>query len=318
MRNGMSTGNASPSARSASSDTAAYLILAVSILFMSSNVVIGRAAVGSVPPVGLAFWRWTVAFLILLPFASSGLLRHRRILLAQWPRLLALGALGMGICGAVVYVGLQQTTATNAGLIYASSPVLIVLIGATLSGERIGLRQLAGIVLALSGVATILTRGNPASLLGLTFSGGDLLILAATVSWAAYSVLLRRIGAVVPTIPLFAAIALAGILVLLPFYLWETLAGRVVDLTFDTAASIGGLALISSVLAFSTYQKGVAIVGPSRAGPFMYMMPVWGAVLAVTFLGESFEPYHAVGFALVLPGVAFATLARSARRPAAD
>ena len=288
----------------------AYGLLLVAPLCMASNVVIGRAASEVMPPVGLAFWRWVAALAILLPFAAVGLRRHASVLLRCWGRILVLGALGMGVCGAFVYIGLEDTTATNAGLIYAASPVLILVLSALWYREAIGARQVAGIVLALSGVAMILTRGDPAVLAALTFNVGDLWILGATVAWAAYSVMLRGIGTLVPTLTLFAAVAAAGVICLAPFYAAETWLGNPVVWSAEAMASVFGVALVASVLAFSFYQIGVRAVGPSRAGVFMYLMPVYAALLGVVALGEALEAFHAIGFGLILPGLVLATLRR--------
>lgn len=293
----------------------AYTLYLLGSAFMASNAVIGRAAAQVVPPVGLAFWRWLIAFLIVLPFAWSGLVRHRRVLLAGWRRFLALGALGMGVCGAIVYIGLQDTSATNAGLIYATSPVLILAITALALKEPVTPRQVAGIALALAGVLVILTRGRLEALLGFAFNRGDLLVLAGAVAWAVYTVLLRRSGgAPLPVVTQFAANALSGVLVLAPFYAWETLGGRPVVPTWETAVRIGGVALVASVLAFLAYQKTIALLGPSRAGTALYVSPVWVALLAWVLLGEGLELFHLAGVALIFPGVLLATLPAAPKR----
>ena len=304
------TGAAAGSALRVASPQLAYALLLVAPLCMASNVVIGRAAAETVPPVALAFWRWTAATVILLPVVLPSLLRHRQALIRSAPRLLLLGALGMGICGAFVYIGVQDTTATNAGLIYAASPVLILLIGAVFQGDAIGRRQVVGVVLALAGVATIVTRGDPAYLLSFQFNVGDLWILGATVSWAVYSVLVRQRGVPIPTLTLFAATALAGVVCLAPFYAIETIGGAPIRWTAETLASIAGVAVISSILAFTLYQVGIRAVGPARAGVFMYLMPGYTVLLSVALLGETFAPFHAVGFALILPGLVLAGLRR--------
>ncbi len=292
----------------------AYTLFILGSAFMASNAVIGRAAVHVVPPVGLAFWRWLIAFLIVLPFAWSGLVQHRRALLARWKQFLALGALGMGICGAVVYVGLQHTTATNTGLIYATSPVLILAISALALGERVTPRQIAGIALAMAGVLVILTGGRLDALLGFAFNRGDLLILAGAAAWAVYTVLLRRTGGTpLPVVTQFAANALSGVLLLAPFYAWETLSGQPVVPTPETVAGIGGVALVASVLAFLAYQKTIAMLGPARAGTALYVTPVWVALLAWGLLGETLELFHLLGVVLIFPGVLLATLPAAPR-----
>lgn len=282
--------------------------------FMASNILIGRAAADTVPPVGMAFWRWLGAFLIVLPVAWPGLVRHRRALLAQWPHMILLGALGMGVCGAIVYVGLAQTTATNAGLIYATSPVLILLIAAVALGEPVRPRQGAGIALALAGVMVILARGDRDVILGFAFNPGDLWVTVGAVSWAVYTILLRSRRTPFPVVTVFAANAAAGVLVLAPFYAWETLSGHPVPLTPGTAASLGGLALVASVLAFLTYQRTIARIGPARAGTALYVTPLWAALLAWAWLDETPHLYHLAGAALVLPGVVLATWPAAARQ----
>ena len=286
----------------------AYALYVLCSAFLASNVVIGRAAANIVPPVGLAFWRWLVAFLIILPMALPGLLAHRHTLRAAWKRYLLLGALGQGICGAVVYMGLEQTSATNAGLIYATSPVMIVMIAALWLGEKVTPRQTAGILVAMAGVLVILTRGDPQVLFRFAFNLGDLLVLAGAVAWAVYTVLLRQSRTSLPVVTAFAANALAGVIVLAPFYLWETLAFRTVPVSAEAAVRIVGVALFASVLAFLTYQKTINLMGPARAGTSLYVMPLWAAVAAWALLGEQLQTFHLLGVLLVLPGVALATL----------
>lgn len=289
----------------------AYILLILAPLFMATNVVIGRAAMEVMPPMGLAFWRWLLAFAILLPFGWGGLRGHWGQIVRHWRRVLLLGVLGMFMAGGFVYTGLETTTATNAGLIYAIAPVVIVLVTWLGRGETITLHQSTGIIVAIAGVVTILTRGQPAALLGLDFTVGDLWVLGAAIGWGIYSVIIKHGGLAMPTMSLFAAIAGAGVMVIAPFYAVETLVfDRPVVPTPQVILSIAGVAIVSSVLAFSTYQKGIAVVGPGRAGPFMYLMPAWAAVMAVLFLGEAFQPFHALGFALIIPGVALATWPR--------
>lgn len=286
----------------------AYAALAVMPLLFSSNLIIGRNAIATVDPWTLAFFRWFFAFLILLPFAWRGLRRHGALLREHWRTIALLAFLGMWICGGIVYIALTSTTATNATLIYTSSPVFIVLIERIFRGRDVSPLQAIGIAVAIAGVLAIVLKGDIAGLVHLTFNRGDLLIGFAAISWAIYSVVLKRPAfQPLPTIVLFATIAGAGAICLFPFMLIETgLTGR-----FPTApaswASIGGLALVSSVLAFTTFQYGIKVVGPSTTGVFMYLLPVYGVLLAVVFLGEEFHSYHAAGLVLVTLGVILAT-----------
>ncbi|WP_417668849.1 DMT family transporter [Roseibium sp.] len=286
-----------------------YVVLTFMPLFFSSNLIFGRAASSAVEPWTFAFLRWFFAFVILLPFAWRGIAENASLLRAQWKTIGLLGFLGMWICGAMVYHALHFTTATNATLIYTSSPVLILLLEWAFRGRRMGAREVVGVGLALIGVIMIIVKGSLAVLWGLTFNIGDLFMALAAVSWAIYSVLLKRRGlAEVPTSSIFAVVAGAGALTLLPFMLWESFATQSFPATMEAWTAIAGTVVFVSLLAFSFYQYGVATVGPSVTGFFMYLLPPYGVVMAVVFLGEALRPFHFVGFACVMAGLLLATL----------
>lgn len=294
---------------SAAETKRAYLLLLAMPAFFSSNLVLGRAAVEVVEPWTLAFWRWALAFLILLPFAARDFRAHAGTLLRAIPILLVLGTLGMWICGAIVYLSLKDTSATNATLIYTTSPIFIILIEMAFRGRAARFREIIGIVLSVIGVGVIVLKADPEALIAMRFSLGDIGILVCAVCWAVYSVLLRRPELQsVPTPTLFAAIAFAGVVTLFPFMLWETAVLGGVPATASAWTSIVALAIFPSVLAFGLFQYGVKIVGPAVTGIFMYLMPPYGVALAVMLLGETLHGYHIAGMILVTIGVAVATL----------
>jgi drug/metabolite transporter (DMT)-like permease len=285
------------------------LVMLVTPLFFATNVVLGRGVIDEVAPFTLAFLRWAAVALVLMPI----LLRDRHDVaraMSERPGLIALLALlGMGICGAGVYAALGHTTATNGNLIYTTSPVLIILIEAVFAGRRIGARELAGSLVAFLGVAVIILRGDPGALLALDLNIGDLMFLAAAVAWAVYSILYRSPSlSGLPNLSLFAVVALVGALQLLPFAIWEVATVAPLPATGHAWASIAGIVFFASLLSFSGYQYGVRALGASLAGVFMYLLPVYGAVLAVLLLGERFETHHFWGIMLVLGGVILATL----------
>jgi drug/metabolite transporter (DMT)-like permease len=287
----------------------AYLLLLVMPLLFSSNLVIARGMGEAVPAFTLAFLRWGVAALVLLPFTLGSLKAESAVLKAHAGRIMVLGFLGMWICGALVYLALAATTATNATLIYTTSPVIVLLIETLVLGRRLSGPRLAGIVLAMIGVAIIVLKGDLGAILRLDFNLGDLGMAAAAIAWALYSLVLKSDGlARTPTLTLFTAIAIAGALLLLPFSLVElAIVGG-----FPTAPRIWiwilALALFSAVGAFSLYQYGVKIVGPAVTSCFLYLLPVYGVGMAVLFLGESLMPHHLAGMALVLTGLVAATV----------
>lgn len=292
-----------------------YVALALMPLFYSSNLIIGRAAIAETSPVTLAFFRWLLATAMVLPLAMGATRQTWFVLRGAWRTILLLGFLGMVMCGAGVYVSLQWTTATNATLIYTTSPALIVLIEWLFAGRAVNRIQLLGLATACLGIATIVLRGELQRLLALDFNLGDIGIAVAALSWALYSVILRREGlGNVPVLSSFAAISVAGTLCLFPFFLLELATTADIPTTKSAWLSIAALALIPSVLAFSFFQYGVQAVGASKAGAFLYALPLYGVFLAVIFLGEAFEAYHVAGLILVTGGIAMATLPTPRKR----
>jgi drug/metabolite transporter (DMT)-like permease len=280
-----------------------YLYLSLAALFWSGNFVVGRAVHGRIPPVGLAFWRWTAALLVLAVAARRPLAAEWRRIAAAWRVVLPLGILGVGNFNLFVYVGLQDTTATNALLLQSACPAFIVALSAALGIGRPSARQLAGITASLAGVATILARGAPASLSSLAVASGDLWVLAAVLSWSVYTLLLARRPAGVDPLALLAALVLVGVLWILPWYLLEIARGGRMRLDATTLASVAYVAVFASVAAYALWNAGVARVGASRAGVFLHLMPAFGSLLAVGVLGERFRLFHAAGIALILVGV---------------
>lgn len=284
-----------------------YALLFAMPLFFVSNLVIGRAVTNAVEPSTLAFWRWFLATLMLLPFAWRGLAANAGAFLRVWRELLWLGVLGMVICGAGVYLSLRYTTASNAALIYSSSAISIVLLEALFFRVRLSAARLTGTLIGFAGVAVIILHGELSRLLTWQFNIGDIGIAICAFAWAIYSIILKRQELkALPTLPLFAAIAIVGSATLTPFMLYELAQGAFPH-GKEQWTAIVALALFPSVIAFGLYQILVKRAGPSLTGMSLYLLPVYGAALAVLTLGETLYAYHAIGLALVLGGIALAT-----------
>ena len=229
------------------------MLVALVPLFFATNVVIGRFIAGDVAPWTLAFLRWLGAFLIVLPFAAGGLRRSFGDLLAQAPVIAALGFLGMFICGGIVYLGLHYTTATNATLIYACSPVMILILEWLFRGRPIGLQEISGAALAFTGVAVVALGAAGAS--RFVLNPGDAMIGAGALSWSIYSVVQKRPGiTAIPGLTLFAAIALMGAVLLAPMMLFEVARGPSLPQTATAWLAIVAIAFFPSVGAFFGYQ----------------------------------------------------------------
>ncbi len=286
----------------------AVLVMVATPLLFSTNLIFGRAVIGDVAPFTLAFVRWALVALILAPFLLRERSALRKVLSARPGLIATLSVLGMVICGAGVYVALTSTTATNGTLIYTSSSVFIILIEAAFFGRAIGLREAIGSAIAFVGVAVIVLKGDLFALVRLDFHWGDLVFVAAAFCWAVYSILYRSPDLRgVSNLGLFGLVALVATLMLAPMALVEfMLGGSMPDQASDWVA-IAGIVVFASLLAFSGFQYGVRALGPSLAGIFMYLMPPFAVTMAVVFLGETFQPFHAAGIALVMGGVILAT-----------
>ena len=285
-----------------------FLLLTLTALFWAGNFVLGRAVKNSVPPISFAFWRWTLAFLILIPFS----IHHIR---ADWPllrqnrRLLAVyGLLGVSCFNTFVYIGLHSTTATNALLLNSVIPILIVLLSHFLAATPVSPRQGIGIALSLIGVLTIICRADPDVLLTLQINRGDIWILLAVICWAFYTFLLRQRPAGIHPFSFLTLIVAVGLIPLSILYAWEYSQGGRFVLNLANSVGILYVALFPSVLAFIFWNRAVREVGPNKAGLFLYLMPVFGAILSAVFLGESIRAFHLIGSALILTGIYLTTM----------
>jgi drug/metabolite transporter (DMT)-like permease len=287
-----------------------YLLLVMTTLFWGGNFNVGRAVIGEVPPLGLSFWRWMVAWMIIFPIAYRPMWKRRHLLIENWFLLLLLAVTGVTLFNSLVYLGLQTTTAINASLMQSINPVLIILLSILLLGHRPQVMQLLGVLVSLAGAIVILTRGDPAILKGLEFASGDLLVLLAVFLWGLYTVLLKKLPEELRGIPVLGYTVTVGTILILPFYLHETMNGRPVPLTPTSIASILYVAIFPSVLAYIFWNHATARLGPERTGQFSHLIPVFGILIATLVLGESLQSYHFAGILLVSAGLLLANFHR--------
>lgn len=280
----------------------AYPLLSVTALFWAGNSIVGRAARDLVPPAALSFWRWSFAFLLLLPLAWPHLRRDWPVLRANRAIVALLGALAIGSFNILLYTGLQSTTALNSMLIQSALPALVLVVGAVVMGDRTSVRQIAGVLISLAGVFAIIGRGDPAMLWGLRLNIGDAIIGVAVLLWALYSVLLRRRPAVHP-LSFLAASMVVGIAVIAPVYAHELWSGRLIVPAAGSVLAIAYVAIFPSFLAYLFFNRAVELIGSAATGQYMNVMPLMGAGLAMLFLGETLHLFHVAGLALIVAGI---------------
>jgi drug/metabolite transporter (DMT)-like permease len=298
------------------SDGLAFLVMLLTPLAFSSNAVFGRAAVQSVEPFTLGFLRWSAVALILLPFCWRQLRDHWPSLKANWRLVLLMGFLGQWICGAIFYLALTFTTAANGILIYSSVPAIIIVIERLFLGRALIPRQVTGIFIAMFGIGYIMVRGSLEELLAFRFNPGDAIVLITSLSWALYSIFLRKpVFQNMGNAAVLNIVSCAGALLLAPVAVFEMVWLGSFPTSGEAWSSIAGIVFVASLIAFLGYQFGVRRLGAAVASIFMYLLPIYGVLLAWLFLNETIHLFHLVGTVLVLGGVALASLKRRAVRP---
>ncbi|MCM2345260.1 MAG: DMT family transporter [Acidovorax soli] len=282
-------------------------LLVTAPLLWAGNAVVGRLVHDLVPPITLNFLRWVLALALLLPLTHR-VLRKSSPLWPHWRRFTVLGLLGVGLYNALQYLALQTSTPINVTLVGSSMPVWMLAVGALFFGAAVTRRQLAGAALSMTGVVTVLSRGEWSQLLALRLVAGDLFMLLATISWSFYSWMLVRTRepaslrddwAAFLTGQMVFGLAWSGALASAE---WAT--GRThIEWGWPLAAALLFIALGPALLAYRSWGIGVQRAGPAVAGFFSNLTPLFAALLSAAFLGEAPSAYHAAAFALIVGGI---------------
>jgi drug/metabolite transporter (DMT)-like permease len=279
-----------------------YLLLSITALCWAGNAIVGRLAAGHIPPVTLSFLRWSLAFLIILPIAWNHLKRDWAAIREKLGTMIVLSITGIGAFNTLQYWSLEYTQALNTLLLQSAGPLFVAVWSLVLLGVRLTLAQAAGIVLSLTGVLVILLHGDLAALTGIQFNKGDIIFTSALAIFGLYSVLsLKR-----PEIHGLSFVGFTfgcGAACLIPLLIWELSSRPVMQLDATNLLTLFYVAVFPSTVAYICFNRGVRLIGANRAAPFFHVVPVFGAVMAIVFLGERPRLFHIIGFALVLTGV---------------
>ncbi|WP_104172232.1 DMT family transporter [Arthrobacter sp. Y81] len=276
-----------------------YLVLAT--LFWSGNFVVGQAAVNTMTPLELTFWRWALAALPLVALAHFVERPDWRAVLGRWRVLLLLSVLGMGGYTLLLYTALQHTSALNASLITAANPALIVVMAIFFLGEKPGAYGWLGIALGLAGVVLVLTRGELHRAFSITFNAGELLMIGAIVVWGFYTITARRLG--LPAIAATAVQVVMATAILAPFALG---AGAEFPATAAEGWSLAYIAVFPSLGAYLFWNLALKTTAPATAGNYLNLMVVFTAAITV-IMGIPVSLPQVIGGALVIAGVLMAS-----------
>ncbi len=288
-----------------------YLLLSITALCWAGNAIVGRLAAGHIPPVTLSFLRWSFAFLLILPFAWKHLVRDWPAIRSRLGLMITLSITGIGVFNTMQYWALQHTQALNTLLLQSAGPLIVAVWSLILLGVRLTLAQAIGVLLSMTGVLVILLHGDLTALSNIQFNKGDLIFLVALAIFGLYSVLtLKR-----PAIHGLSFVAFTfgcGAACLIPLWIWELSARPVMDIDAKNVLSLIYVAVFPSTVAYLCFNRGVQLIGANRAAPFFHVVPVFGSVMAIVFLGEHPQLFHFIGFALVLTGVYVASRRQTA------
>ena len=270
---------------------------------MASNLIVARGGVEYVPPISLAFWRWTLVFIILFIFNFYFLKDKLRSIKKEFFKLFFLGAMGCGVCGAFPFLAGKTTTIVNMGIIYTSSPIFIILISSLFFREKINYLKIIGLISCLVGVFIIIIKGDISFLINLKFTMGDLWMLGAAIGWALYSIYLFYWKSDLAVFPRFTLIAFFGAVSLLPFYILEENFFLKTNFDNNFLFWVSFAAISPGIIAFSLYTLTQKYLGASTTGFTLYLFTVYGAFYGIFLFQEKLELFHYIGTVLVFIGI---------------
>jgi drug/metabolite transporter (DMT)-like permease len=281
------------------------LLLVLTTLIWAAHALVGRLAVGQIGPMTLTCLRWGAALIPILIIARPSLRQDWPALRARWVYLTVMGAAGYTAFNALFYVAAHHTSALNLSIIQGAIPALVLLGARAFLKIRFSGVQALGALITMLGVVVIAAQGDPAKLKALAFNDGDMMMVVAAALYAGYTVGLRQ-RPNVSGVSMLAAMAFAAFLTSLPLMIWEILSGGFIWPTQGGLLVLAFVALGPAFVSQLMYMRGVELIGPGRAGVFVNLVPVFGAIMAVVILGEPFAFYQVLALSLVVGGIAIA------------
>ena len=281
---------------------AIYLVCAT--LFWAGNFIVGKtASINEIPPISLNFYRWFVAWLILLPFTFRELIKKKDYILNNIGLFIALGITAVTIFNSALFYSLKFTQVISGVLMISTVPVMIIFISSLLKIEKTNFFQIIGVGLSLTGVLFIITKADIGLLKNLDFNRGDLIMIIAMLSWATYSALLKKKKYELSQISLLQVVISFGVIFLIPLYFIDMNMGNSIKLEKPFFLTLTYVVLFPGLASFFFWIKGVALIGANRSGVFLHLMPIFGAVMAMIIFDEKFMFYHLIGAVFILGGI---------------
>ena len=282
----------------------AYILLILTTLFWSGNFIVGKAAsIYEIPPFSLNFFRWVFAGLILMPFTIKEIINKKNYILNNIGFFIILGITSITIFNSIVYYSLYYTQVISGVLMISTIPVWIIFISSILNIEKTNLFQIIGVILSLTGVLFIITTADIDLIQNLDFNKGDLTMVIAMFSWALYSALLKKKKYEISQITLLQVVIICGLVFLIPIYFIEMSMGYFIKLGKPFYLTLTYVVIFPGIASFFFWIIGISIIGANRAGVFLHLMPIFGAIMAMIIFDEKFMFYHFLGVIFIILGI---------------
>ena len=286
----------------------AYIFLVLCTLFWAGNFIVGKVAtLFEIPPFSLNFYRWLIAFFILFPFTYKKISENFDEIKKKIIPLSIMGFTSITIFNSVVYYSLNFTQVLNGVLMISTIPVLIIFFSSCFTNEKVKINQILGVITSLIGVLIIITKFQLNTLLSLNLNKGDLWILVAMISWATYSIMVKEKKINLDPLALLQTLIFIGLIFLIPFYLYELHNEQFLKLNIPVLLTVGYVVIFAGIGAYIFWIGAIKIIGPSRSGVFLHLMPIFSSLMAIFLLGERLANFHIFGALFILTGIIVST-----------
>ena len=285
-------------------DNKAYIMLVCATLFWAGNFMIGKFAfLADIPPMSLVFFRWSLVWLILIPFTFREIIRFKDVIISNLPLILFLALTSVGLFNSFTYLALVHTQVINASLFNTAIPAMIILLCFIFKIEKTNKFQIFGLILSVLGILTIIVKFDLDILLSLDFNKGDLIMVGGVITWGLYSAFLKKKNFVLPLLTLVHVLCTFGLLFILPQFLYEYSQGQFIKFDLNLLYILIFLALFPSIGSYYCWAGAVSIIGANRAGIFLSLIPLFSTIMAITFYDEQFQLFHLIGAILIILGL---------------
>jgi len=282
----------------------AYIMLICASLFWAGNFIVGKFAfLTQIPPLSLVFYRWSLVWIILLPFTFKEIIRYKEVIIKNLPLIFFLGLTSVGLFNSFTYLALIHTQVINASLFNAAIPAIIILLCFLFKVEDTNKFQIIGLIFTVFGMVVIITKLNLDILLSLSFNKGDLIMIGGAITWGVYSTLLKKKKFTLPLLTLVHVISTLGLVCVFPQFLYEYSNGQVINFDINLVYTLIFLALFPSIGSYYCWAGAVSIIGANRAGISLSLIPLFSTIMAIAIYNEKFQFFHLIGAILIILGL---------------